>query len=98
MMTDRIQRILILSGGFGGLYTALELEKALAGDTSVAITLVNRDNLFLFTPMLREIAASDLHFTHIVDPIWKLLKKTGFFHGEIQAIDLGETTTYGVGR
>jgi NADH dehydrogenase len=88
MTTDRIQRILILGGGFGGLYTALELEKALAGDASVAITLVNRENFFLFTPMLHEIAASDLDFTHIVNPIRKLLKKVGFFHGEIQAIDL----------
>jgi NADH dehydrogenase len=85
MTTDRIQRILILGGGFGGLYTALELEKALAGDASVAITLVNGGNFFLFTPMLHEIAASDLDFTHIVNSIRKLLKN---FHGEVQAIDL----------
>ena len=82
------KRILILGGGFGGLYTAMELEKALAGDSSVEITLVNRENFFLFTPMLHEIAASDLDFTHIVNPIRRVLKKVGFFHGEVQAIDL----------
>ena len=82
------KRILILGGGFGGLYTAMELEKALAGDSSVEITLVNRENFFLFTPMLHEVAASDLDFTHIVNPIRRLLKKVEFFHGEVQAIDL----------
>ena len=81
-------RILILGGGFGGLYAALELEKALRENPSVQITLVNRENFFLFTPMLHEIAASDLDFTHIVNPIRKLLKKVGFFHGEVESIDL----------
>ena len=88
MMPDRIKRILILGGGFGGLYTALELEKELGGDSSVEITLVNRENFFLFTPMLHEIAASDLDFTHIVNPIRRLLRKVEFFHGEVQSIDL----------
>jgi len=82
------KRILILGGGFGGLYAAQELEKALGGDPSLQITLVNRENFFLFTPMLHEIAASDLDFTHIVNPIRKLLKRVEFFHGEVQSIDL----------
>lgn len=81
-------KILILGGGFGGLYTALELEKQLGGDPDVEITLVNRDNFFLFTPMLHEVAASDLDSSTIVNPIRKMLKKTQFFAGEIEAIDL----------
>jgi NADH:quinone reductase (non-electrogenic) len=88
MAAQNTQRILILGGGFGGLYTALGLEKALARDSGLEITLVNRENFFLFTPMLHEIAASDLDFTHIVNPLRKLLNKVEFFHGEVQAIDL----------
>ena len=88
MTASRTKRVLILVGGFGGLYTALELQKLLGGDPSIGITLVNRENFFLFTPMLHEIAASDLDITHIVNPIRKLLKKVGFFHGEVRAIDL----------
>ena len=45
-------KVLILGGGFGGVYTALELEKRLGKESDVEITLVNRDNFFLFTPML----------------------------------------------
>ncbi|HEX5021656.1 MAG TPA: NAD(P)/FAD-dependent oxidoreductase [Candidatus Binatia bacterium] len=81
-------KILILGGGFGGLYTALELEKQFGDDHSVEITLVNRENFFLFTPMLHEVAASDLDITTIVNPIRKMLKRAVFFDGEIRSIDL----------
>jgi NADH:ubiquinone reductase (H+-translocating) len=82
------KRVLILGGGFGGIYTALELEKALPRHSYVEVTLVNRENFFLFTPMLHEVAASDLDITHIVNPIRKLLRKVKFFHGEVEAIHL----------
>jgi NADH:ubiquinone reductase (H+-translocating) len=82
------KRVLILGGGFGGIYTALELEKALSHHPYVEVTLVNRENFFLSTPMLHEVAASDLDITHIVNPIRKLLRKVKFFHGEVEAIHL----------
>ena len=82
------KQIVILGGGFGGLYTARELEKELGADPDVEITLVNRDNFFLFTPMLHEVAASDLDPADIVNPIRKLLKRTQFFVGNVEAIDL----------
>jgi NADH dehydrogenase len=81
-------RILILGGGFGGLYVATELEKTLARDPNVEVTLVNRENFFLFTPMLHEVAASDLDLTNIVSPIRKLLKRVKFFAGDVEAIDV----------
>src|SRR5438270_5295357 len=88
MSTGRKQKVLILGGGFRGLYTALGLGKRIAGDGDVQITLINRENCSLFTPMLHEVAASDLDMTHIVNPIRKLLKHVQFFHGEVEHIDL----------
>jgi NADH:ubiquinone reductase (H+-translocating) len=82
------KQIVVLGGGFGGLYTARELEKKLGADPDVEITLVNRDNFFLFTPMLHEVAASDLDPADIVNPIRKLLKRAQFFVGNVEAIDL----------
>jgi NADH dehydrogenase len=87
-VSTRTTRILILGGGFGGLYTALRLEKRAPRDGSIEITLVNRDNFFLFTPMLHEVAASDLDLTHIVSPIRSLLPKTHLLIGDVTAIDL----------
>ena len=82
------KRVLILGAGFGGLYTALGLEKTVARDPVVHVTIINRENHSLFTPMLHEVAASDLDMTHIVNPIRKLLKHVRFFNGEVQRIDL----------
>lgn len=78
----------MLGGGFGGVYTALHLERALRKQADVEITLVSRDNFFLFTPMLHEVAASDLDITHIVSPLRTLLKRTAIFIGDILSIDL----------
>ena len=81
-------RIVILGGGFAGLYAAIELEQNFAGKPNVQITLVNRENFFLFTPMLHEVAAGDLDLTNIVNPIRKLLRHVAFFEGQVQEIDL----------
>ena len=86
--SNQRKRILILGSGFGGLYTALHLEKKLRRETAVEITLVNRENFFLFTPMLHEVAAGDLDLTHIVTPVRKLLRRTHFFNGNIRSINL----------
>jgi NADH dehydrogenase len=48
---------------------------------------VNRDNYFLFTPMLHEVAAGDLDVTTIVNPLRKLLRRTRLFVGSVDAID-----------
>ena len=88
MGIERRKRIIILGGGFGGLYAALRLEKTLARDPEMEILLVNRENFFLFTPMLHEVAASDLDLTHIVNPVRKLLKRVQFFDGDVEYLDL----------
>ena len=87
-MTPKKSRVLILGGGFAGLYAAMRLDRTLARRSDVEVTLINRENFFLFTPMLHEVAASDLDITHIVNPIRKLLKHAQFFHAEVNAIDL----------
>ncbi len=81
-------RVLILGGGFGGIYAAIELERALRARSDVSITLVSRDNYFLFTPMLHEVAASDLEMNTIVNPLRKLLRRVKTFTGNIQTINL----------
>jgi NADH dehydrogenase len=81
-------RILILGGGFGGMYTALALDKGIARHADVEVTLVNRENFFLFTPMLHEVAASDLDITNIVSPVRKLLRNIDVFNGSVERIDL----------
>jgi NADH:ubiquinone reductase (H+-translocating) len=82
------KRILILGGGFGGIYAALRFEKQLAGRPELEVTLVTKDNYFLFTPMLPEVASGDLELTTIVNPLRKLLKRVKTFVGTIEALNL----------
>jgi NADH dehydrogenase len=84
----RKKRIVILGGGFGGVYAAIHLEQLVARLDTVEICLVSRDNFFLFTPMLHEIAASDLEITNIVNPLRKLLRKVEVIVGDVNQIDL----------
>jgi NADH dehydrogenase len=82
------KRIVVLGGGFGGVYAAIHLEKLLVRERAVEICLVSHDNFFLFTPMLHEIAASDLEITNIVNPLRKLLRKVEVVVGDVNEIDL----------
>ncbi len=81
-------RILILGGGFAGIYAARRLERTLAWEPGVEITLVNRDNFLLFTPMLHEVVGGELDPQCIVNPVRKLLHRVNFFCGDVHCIDL----------
>ena len=48
-------RVVILGGGFAGLFTALEL-----GSGDVDVTLVTDEDHFLFTPMLYEYLSGEV--------------------------------------
>jgi len=81
-------RVLVLGGGFGGVYTALHLERLTRSIEDVEVTLVSQNNFFLFTPMLHEVAACDVDVTHIVSPLRALLRRTNIFIGDVESIDL----------
>ena len=85
---DAKRRILILGGGFAGAYTALHLEKRLAGVPDVEIVLAAKENFVLFTPMLHEVAGGDVAVTDVVQPLRKMLRRTRVLIVDIQSIDL----------
>ncbi len=81
-------RILILGGGFGGVYTALHLQRLFKNDAVIEITLVDRDNFFLMTPLLFEAGSGIIEPRHAVTPIRTLFEKARFIEADIQSIDL----------
>jgi NADH:ubiquinone reductase (H+-translocating) len=82
------RRILILGGGFAGAYVARHLEKRLASAPDVEIVLISKENFVLFTPMLHEVAGSDVAVTDIVQPLRKMLHRARVGVAEVEAIDL----------
>jgi NADH dehydrogenase len=84
------KRVLILGAGFGGLYTALRLEKTLKKDASMEITLVDRNHFHLFTPLLHEAASGMIPIDLILAPIRRILhgKRIRFLRSRVDEIDL----------
>jgi NADH dehydrogenase len=81
-------KIVILGGGFAGLYAAMYLDKKLARRPDVDVTLISRENYILFTPMLHEVAAGDLYPADIVNPIRRIIRHIKFVEAEVEEIDL----------
>ncbi len=95
------QRIVILGGGFGGVYAAMALQKASRHRADIDITLVARENFFLFTPMLPQAATSSIDTHHIVVSLRRILPRVRVLEAEIEAIDLAGhsvTITHGDGH
>jgi NADH dehydrogenase len=91
-MATNQKRILILGGGFGGVYTALHLEKLARASDELEITLVSRDNYFLMTPLLFEAGSGVLEPRHAVNPIRPLLKATRFVEAQVEWVDVEKKT------
>ncbi len=77
-------RVLILGGGFGGLYAAQHLHRA-----PVEVTLIDRRNFHLFQPLLYQVATGSLSPGDISAPLRAVLsrhKNTRVLLGEAEDI------------
>ncbi|MGH7163742.1 MAG: NAD(P)/FAD-dependent oxidoreductase [Planctomycetota bacterium] len=65
-------RVVILGGGFGGLYAARKLRRA-----PVRVTLVDRRNFHLFQPLLYQVATGGLSPANIAAPLRAVVRRQG---------------------
>src|SRR3977135_1626931 len=92
-MTQTKDQILIIGGGFGGLFTALDLNGA--GE----VTLVNDEDHFLFKPMLYEYLSGEVEAWHIAPSCKELLDdNVRFIQGVVTMIDPDAHTVTIAGR
>jgi len=88
MDDKKLPHVLILGGGFGGLWTTRALASA-----AVRITLVDRTNHHLFQPLLYQVATAGLSAPDIAAPLRHILRKqknATVLLGEVTAIDPAE--------
>src|SRR5579863_5677966 len=81
------KEILVLGGGFAGVYTARCLERLLRPEEA-SITLVNRENYWVYQPMLPEVISGSIGLTNVVSPIRRLCPRTNLVMREVEEIDL----------
>ena len=79
-------KVVILGGGYGGVYAALRLEKA-ARKGQIDLALVSRENYFLQKPLMAEAVSGSIQPLHIVNPIRRVTRFTNFYKTEVEAID-----------
>lgn len=79
-------RILILGGGYVGLYSALGLERRLKR-ADAEITLVTPDSYMTYQPFLPEAAGGNIEPRHVVVPLRPTLKRTKLIYGRNKGID-----------
>ncbi len=79
-------RVVILGGGFAGVYVAKHLTQMLGGRKDVEVELLSDENYFVFQPLLPEVAAGGISATHVVNPIRELIPKARFRNCKIVQI------------
>ena len=84
--------IVIVGGGFGAMNAAMALDRQLERGLRAEVTLISRNNFFLFTPLLAEVAASLIEPRHAVNPIRRMLSRVRFIEGTVQELDPGGRT------
>ncbi|MGP9019564.1 NAD(P)/FAD-dependent oxidoreductase [Streptomyces sp. BR1] len=89
--------ILVVGGGYVGMYTALRLQRKLKArlrDDAVRITVITPDPYMTYQPFLPEAAAGSISPRHVVVPLRRVLDRCHVVIGEVQKIDhAGRTAT-----
>jgi NADH dehydrogenase len=97
------KRIVVLGGGFAGVSAAQELARQLrrlhrlAGASgsnrdAIEVLLLNRDNYFVFQPLLADIISGTIETTHVVVPLRRMLPGCGVEVGYVEGIDTSSQT------
>jgi NADH dehydrogenase len=90
MASQRTRQIVIVGGGYVGMYTALRLQRKLRGELrrgEVAVTVIDPQSYMTYQPFLPEAAAGNLEPRHVVAPLRKVLKRCRVVNGFVTRID-----------
>src|SRR5882757_3756778 len=93
-MSQPKKRILILGGGFGGVYAAVHLGKMLTAKEheEYEIGLVNRENYIVFQPLLPEVISGSVELNHVIAPIRRMAPHAHLYTREVESIDVAART------
>ncbi|GAA4224871.1 NAD(P)/FAD-dependent oxidoreductase [Actinomadura meridiana] len=89
------KRIVIVGGGYVGMYTALRLQKKLRGELrrgEVVVTVIDPQSYMTYQPFLPEAAAGNLEPRHVVAPLRRVLRRCRIMNGFVTNIDHASRT------
>ncbi len=83
-------RVVVVGGGFAGLYCAMGLDRRLGWSKQLALTVVDQRNYFLFPPLLPAVAAGAIETRQVTTPFRRIFEATNirFRKEAVTRIDL----------
>jgi len=87
---DRPKRVVVVGGGFAGLYAALAIDRALGYHRGIEIMVVDRRNYFLFPPLLPSVASGAIETRQVTYPFRRIFEATNiaFRKQHVERIDV----------
>ncbi|MFF8833792.1 NAD(P)/FAD-dependent oxidoreductase [Streptomyces sp. NPDC015130] len=88
-------RILVVGGGYVGMYTALRLQRQLRAELragTVEIVVVTPEPYMTYQPFLPEAAAGSISPRHVVVPLRRVLDRCRILIGEVRSVDHAKRT------
>lgn len=82
------KRIVIVGGGFAGLYAALGLNRKLGYSHDLELTLIDRRNYFLFPPLLPSAAAGTIETRQVSYPFRRIIETTNISFRKMSVISV----------
>jgi NADH:ubiquinone reductase (H+-translocating) len=86
------RRVVIVGGGFGGVFTAKHLRRRAGSD--VRIELISRNNFLVFQPLLPEVAGGSIHPADAVSPLRLFLPGVSVRVADVRKIDVSTKTVH----
>lgn len=79
--------VVVVGGGFGGVYCAQALERTLGRRSPIRVALISEENYMVFQPMLAEVAGASISPRHVVNPLRLLCRRADILKGRVESID-----------
>ncbi len=92
-MNLKSKHIVIVGGGYVGMYTALRLQRTLRRELkagTVRITIMDPQSYMTYQPFLPETAAGNISPRHVVIPLRRVLPRVRVLNGRVSKIHHGE--------
>jgi NADH dehydrogenase len=85
-MSTATRSIVIIGGGFAGVYTARALQNRVPEGWE--IVLFSQENHLVFTPLLGDVVGSSINPMHVVSPVRQMVRKVACRTAPVQGVDL----------
>lgn len=84
------KRVVIVGGGFGGLYSALSLHRILGYHPKLEITLVDQNNYFLFPPLLPSASTGTIEYRQVSYPFRRIFETTNVRFAKLRVTEIDQ--------